>query len=126
MKTPTFLLAVVLFAFGSPVIVHADPTPGPVQPITPVTATTVPPPLPAAFKKSTSPLFESNRDANEVGFEMSDLKKTFSATKFTGNMIAGGFGGSTVPGGTVNASSSKRGRMEQNPHNTVHVDIGGL
>jgi tyrosinase len=82
--------------------------------------------IPAAFKKTTSSLFESNRFSNEVGFEISDLKKTFSASKYTGNMIAGGFGGATVPAGTVNAVPSKRGRMEQNPHNTVHVDIGGL
>ena len=233
MKTPTSLVAIVLFAFGSPLLLRADPTPGPVHSITPVTAATIPPALntvlprerfqvfatnatklkklsdavakmksrpvsdktswaywanihgvmgastdpqwdqcrhahwwfvawhrsyvlelehqlqaaindknfrlpywdyldpgqrkiPAAFTKTTSPLFESNRDANEVGFEMSDLKKTFSAAKFTGNMIAGGFGGASVPAGTVNAASSKRGRMEQNPHNTVHVDIGGL
>jgi Common central domain of tyrosinase/Polyphenol oxidase middle domain/Protein of unknown function (DUF_B2219) len=82
--------------------------------------------IPAAFKKTTSPLFQSDRDGQEVGFEISDLKKTFSATKYTGNMIAGGFGGASVPSGTVNANKANRGRMEQNPHNTVHVDIGGL
>jgi tyrosinase len=82
--------------------------------------------IPAAFKKTTSSLFESNRDNSEVGFEISDLTKTFSATKYAGNIIAGGFGGASVASGTVSGAFSKRGRMEQNPHNTVHVDIGGL
>jgi tyrosinase len=82
--------------------------------------------IPAAFRKTTSSLFESNRDSNEVGFETADLKKTFSASKFVGTIIGGGFGGASVPGGTVSGPFSKRGRMEQNPHNTVHVDIGGL
>lgn len=82
--------------------------------------------IPPAFRKTTSSLFESNRGSNEVGFEVSDLKKTFSAAKYTGNMIAGGFGGASVPSGTISAAFSKRGLMEQNPHNTVHVDIGGL
>ena len=82
--------------------------------------------IPPAFRKTTSSLFEANRGSNEVGFEISDLKKTFSATKYTGNIIAGGFGGASVASGTVNGPFSSRGRMEQNPHNTVHVDIGGF
>jgi tyrosinase len=82
--------------------------------------------IPAAFKKTTSSLFVPGRVGSEVGFEVSDLKKTFSAAQYTGNIIAGGFGGATVASGTVSGPFSKRGRMEQNPHNTVHVDIGGL
>jgi hypothetical protein len=82
--------------------------------------------IPAAFKKTTSSLFESSRAGQEVGFEISDLKKTFSAAKYLGNIIAGGFGGASVASGTVSAPKANRGRMEQNPHNTVHVDIGGL
>jgi hypothetical protein len=45
MKTPTSLVAVVLFAFGTPLLLRADPTPGPVNSITPVTAATLPPTL---------------------------------------------------------------------------------
>lgn len=82
--------------------------------------------IPPAFRKTTSPLFESNRDSNEVGFETIDLQKTFSAPQFAGSIIAGGFGGASVVSGAVNGPFSKRGCMEQNPHNTVHVDIGGL
>jgi Common central domain of tyrosinase/Polyphenol oxidase middle domain/Protein of unknown function (DUF_B2219) len=82
--------------------------------------------IPAAFKKTTSPLFESQRDGDEVGFETVDLQKTFSAKKYLGSIVAGGFGGASVSSGTISGPFSKRGRMEQNPHNTVHVDIGGL
>jgi tyrosinase len=82
--------------------------------------------IPAAFKKTTSALFESNRVGTEVGFETADLKQTFSAPQFIGTIAAHGFGGATVTGGTINGPFSKRGCMEQNPHNTVHVDIGGL
>jgi tyrosinase len=82
--------------------------------------------IPAAFKKTTSSLFESQRDGDEVGFETVDLQKTFSATKYLGSITAGGFGGASVSSGTISGPFSKRGRMEQNPHNTVHVDIGGL
>lgn len=82
--------------------------------------------IPTAFRKTTSPLFTSNRGSNEVDFETVDLQKTFSAPQYVGNIIAGGFGGGSVASGTINGSFSNRGRMEQNPHNTVHVDIGGL
>jgi|GEM_PF-1383720 len=82
--------------------------------------------IPLAFRKTTSSLFESNRLSIEVGFETLDLQKTFGAAQYLGNMAAGGFGGASAASGTVNGASSKRGRMEQNPHNTVHVDIGGL
>src|SRR5256714_12052299 len=81
--------------------------------------------IPAAFKKTTSSLFESQRDGDEVGFETVDLQKTFSAKKYLGSITAGGFGGASVSSGKISGPFSKRGRMEQNPHNTVHVDIGG-
>ncbi|PZR75952.1 MAG: hypothetical protein DLM73_04015 [Chthoniobacterales bacterium] len=82
--------------------------------------------IPPAFKKTTSSLFESNRNGSEVGFEAIDLQKTFGAMQYLGSILAGGFGGASVSSGTISGAFSKRGRMEQNPHNTVHVDIGGL
>ncbi len=90
--------------------------------------------LPAAFTEqalpdgSANPLLEPNRDNGNNGQPFLDplglsLKPAFNETQFAAGQGDSGFGG---PITNFRHSSGPFGVLESQPHNNVHVDIGGL
>ena len=79
--------------------------------------------LPAAFKDTQSPLFVSQRQMNQAG---STLPPSIRSAAVQALNLRSFFPASGSAGfGVLNASGSGKGRLEQPPHDSVHVVVGG-
>ena len=79
--------------------------------------------LPAAFKDTQSPLFVSQREMNQAG---STLTPSVRAAALQALNLRSFFPASGNAGfGVLNTSGSGKGRIEQPPHDSVHVLVGG-
>lgn len=79
--------------------------------------------LPAAFRDPQSPLFESQRDMNQAGSTLAPSIRSaaIAALNLRSFLPSPGFSGF----GVASNQGTGKGRLEQPPHDGVHVLVGG-
>ena len=79
--------------------------------------------LPAEFRDPQSPLFEPQRNMNQAG---STLAPSIRSAALQALNLRSYFPATGNPGfGTLNTQGTAKGRLEQPPHDGVHVLVGG-